>query len=229
MLTPLKNQAHTMSQELNYETLAAQLRKPTGNEGINISLKMNESNAHITEAAIRSLALTKGDVVIEMGPGNGRLSLPIFDLIGKEGLYIAIDYSNEMTAEITNNLTQAGFTNFQVINADFQSLNVHTLPANALFAVNVLYFIDNLELFSSKIRQLLKPNARIVFGVRTKEIMNNLPFTRYKFNIRDENEYLGAFKNGGFQKIQITKHHTGVFNFNGVEFNNEFLIIEMSS
>lgn len=217
-----------MTNEINYEALAAQLRKPAGIDGKEIALRMNESNAHVTQAAIQTLALTKGDIVIEIGPGNGRLSLPIFDLIGNEGQYIAIDYSSDMAASITENLKSTGFSNFQVINADYQNLNLNIPKADALFAVNVLYFIDDLKLFSKQIRQWLQPNARIAFGVRTKEIMEHLPFTRYRFNIRDENEYVDAFKNAGFHNIKINKHHSGIFQFNGVEFNNEFLIIEIS-
>lgn len=44
-------------EKLNNEQFAAQLRKPMGSDGIEVSLKMNESNGTITSATIAALNL----------------------------------------------------------------------------------------------------------------------------------------------------------------------------
>lgn len=210
--------------DLENKQAAAQLRKPNGKEGVETSLRMNESNAKITEATIHALTLNKDETVIEIGPGNGLLSLPLFDLIGANGQYIAIDYSEDMIKATQENLIKAGIKNFQVIHENCQTIT--QIPkANAIFAVNVLYFIDDLYSFFMKIRHWLKPNARIAFGVRTKESMELLPFTKYNFNKREESEYFTALEKSGFSQIAINKHDKGYINFKGNDIKNEFLVI----
>jgi len=218
-----------MIEAINYEKLAAQLRRPLGNEGIDIAFKMNESNLKMTEVAINTLAFVKGESVVEIGPGNGMLSLPIFDLIGEKGKYIAIDYSKDMIKVVTDNFANKGRKNFQIIHANCQTDDIKISQTDALFGVNILYFIDDLELLSTKIKKWLKSSARIAFGVRTKEIMDKLPFTQYNFAMRSESEYLDAFKKAAFKKIEVKKYDDGFFNFNNVELKNEFFIISMQT
>jgi protein-L-isoaspartate O-methyltransferase len=59
------------------EMLASQLACPSGEFGIMLAQKMNESNIKMAALVAKALAPEKGDAVLEVGLGNGMLSLPI--------------------------------------------------------------------------------------------------------------------------------------------------------
>ena len=57
--------------EDQYKEIANQLRQPRGEAGVQTGVRMNEGNALINRFAIEALDLSPGEVVLEIGMGNG--------------------------------------------------------------------------------------------------------------------------------------------------------------
>ena len=50
---------------------------PSGEKGLEVALKMNHSNQELMKESIKVLSPCIGDKIIEVGMGNGILSIPI--------------------------------------------------------------------------------------------------------------------------------------------------------
>lgn len=178
------------------EIVAKQLRKPEGQQGIDMAKRMNVSNATMVQSAIESLQVKPGNTVIEIGAGNGLTSLGVIDSIRNDGSYIVIDYSKDMLSLVAENCKKHNFENLKLVHGDCLEIE-EQFNADGVFASNLLYFIEDIPSLVQKLRKWCKVGARVVFAVRSKESMVKLPFTDYNFILRTKDEYLDEFTKAG--------------------------------
>ncbi|MBT6537854.1 MAG: class I SAM-dependent methyltransferase [Francisellaceae bacterium] len=184
--------------ENNMEDIARQLRKPMGSQGQEISQRMNDSNSNMVNKTIDSLNIQLGQSIVEIGAGNGITSRPVLETIGKHGKYIAIDYSKDMLKLVDKNLKGMGFYNFEIIHGDCTKIDAELVKEpDGIFACNLLYFIDDLTKFVQHVKSWLPSKAKMSFSVRSKETMEQFPFTKFNFNIRTINDYIKEFNAAG--------------------------------
>lgn len=211
--------------ENELKAIAAQLACPSGDSGIAVGEKMNEVNAGIIARSIEALAATAGECIAEIGPGNGILSLPIIEAIGSNGHYIGLERSADMAAQTLEILKLDKTTTIDMHVGDCMSAAIAAHSLDGLIAVNVLYFIEDIDAFFAKILAWLKPGARVVFGVRSQRTLEALPFTRYGFHIRSQEELVAKLTENGFVQVEAN-----YFSETGGSFGNEsamdFLIIK---
>lgn len=188
--------------ESELKEVAAQLACPRGDGGIAIGEKMNETNAAIIGRSIEALAPRAGERIAEIGPGNGILSLPIIEAIGSTGHYIGLERSADMAAQALEFLKQNQSAQIDMHVGDCMSAAIAENSVDGLIAVNVLYFIDDLDSFFGKLFRWLKPGARVVFGVRSQSTLEALPFARFGFHIRSLEEIIERLTVNGFAQIQ---------------------------
>ncbi|MEH6359010.1 MAG: SAM-dependent methyltransferase [Pseudomonadales bacterium] len=208
------------------QEIASQLSCPEGENGIAAGEKMNSSNDFITQKTIEHLAPKQGENIVEIGPGNGMLSLPILDALGAQGRYFGIDQSADMARVAKANLQQQACLDVHVVCCDFSEAEIEEGSIDGLLAVNVLYFIDDLPAFFAHIKQWLKPNGRAVFGVRSPETLNALPFTQYGFNIRTIEAMKRAMTEAGFNDVESTQYDEGMSSFEDIELPVDSVIIK---
>jgi SAM-dependent methyltransferase len=175
-------------------SLAAQLARPSGEDAETIAAAMNEVNSAITARAIETLAPQAGEVIAEIGPGNGVLSLPIVKALGSDGRYLGIELSDDMARAAAATLGAAGPSRVDIHNGDCRSAPVDAASLDGLMAINLLYFIDDLADLFGQIANWLKPNGRAVFGVRSADSLNAMPFTQYGFWVRPLEEIETALR-----------------------------------
>ena len=142
-----------------------QLSYPSGDLGVDISGKMNKTNAFITARTIEALDPSAGDFIAEIGPGNGALSSDVIQAIGPRGRYLGIEISKDMALLAEENLRKQGSTIIDVHSGDCHDAIVEEASLDGLLAVNMLYFIDDLNKLLVEIRPWFKPNGRCVFGI----------------------------------------------------------------
>lgn len=210
--------------ESELREVAAQLACPSGECGVAIGEKMNEVNAAITRRSIAALSPKTGEWIVEIGPGNGILSLPIVEAIGPKGCYIGLERSIDMAAQAL-----AILKNDEHAQIDIHVGNclVAAIPENCmdgLMAVNVLYFIDDLDAFFAKIFTWLKPGARAVFGVRAQSTLEALPFARFGFHIRSLEAIIEKLNATGFAQVQSEYFVENKSGFNDAAM--DFVVIE---
>ncbi|MBC7725170.1 MAG: methyltransferase domain-containing protein [Burkholderiaceae bacterium] len=85
-------------------------------------------------AGIRSLRLSRGDIVLDLGCGTG-LNLPLLvEAVGPEGLVIAADRSPDMLAQAHSRVVVAGWTNVKFIETDATSPDLAMIASIATVA-----------------------------------------------------------------------------------------------
>ena len=84
--------------ETSYQQLAAQLRQPHGEAGIQTGEWMNRGNVHINMDTLKILGAGAGDKILEIGMGNGFF---VHHIVEKDTSiqYTGVDFSEVMIKE----------------------------------------------------------------------------------------------------------------------------------
>lgn len=165
------------------QAIAAQLKHPTGEKGIEMANMMHETNINMTCHSIQNLNIKAGDSVLELGHGNaGHLEL-IFEQAQKLKYY-GLEMSELMFQEArqTNrNLVsqkQAFFSLYEGKAIPFQDSFF-----DKIFTVNTIYFWQEPEKFLGEIYRVLKADGNFCLTFAEESFMKQLPFTAYEFTL----------------------------------------------
>lgn len=210
--------------EHELQSIANQLACPDGEMGLDTGIKMNELNKFIYSQTTRMLSPQMSESIVEIGPGNGLLSLPILDALGKDGYYLGVELSDVMADEA--NLALSGKDcSAEIFNGDYSDLNIPLSSVDGVIAVNVLYFIEDLATFFKQIFLWIKPGGRVAFGIRSEVTLRNLPFTQYGFNIRTTSEIKSVMAESGFSSVTSFDHDEGVTSFQDIDIPEATVVI----
>jgi len=215
--------------ETELRAVAAQLSKPSGKAGEAIAKSMNVVNTALTAWSIETLAPRAGETIAEIGAGNGALSVPIVETLGDGGRYLGIELSEDMARAAAATLGAAGTARVDIHNGDCRSAPVETASLDGLIAISLLYFIDDLPDLFGQIADWLKPDGRAVFGIRSPDSLNAIPFTQYGFRVRTLDEIETALRQSGFTNISSAYHDEGTTMFGEMEIPVDSIIIEARS
>ncbi len=188
------------------QAMAAQLAHPSGEAGTAIAANMNVANARLAERAIAALAAATGQSVVEIGPGNGRLSVDLVRQLGEGGRYTAIELSPDMARECRTNLSEISPCAVTVMNIDCRAAALAPGSVDGIFGTNFVYFLDDLTQFLQLAYRWLKPGGRLVIGIRSKTAMAALPFTPFGFRLRESSEIVAAMTAQGWHEIRDEYH-----------------------
>ena len=191
---------------MNEETLksiAAQLRKPEGEYAVQIGEFMNNGNLLINLNAIENLKLNDGAQILEIGMGNGFFVKNILSF-GDSVKYSGCDYSEIMVNESLNRNEEFVLNGRAVFfQADAENLPFENESFDKVMSVNTLYFWENPEAFLAEIRRILKPEGRIVIGIRPKRTMEKYPFVKYGFNMFSKDDIVNLLSDNFFKVESI--------------------------
>ena len=195
--------------------IAAQLRKPAGENAGQVGEKMNEGNRLLNLRAIGRLAVQPGDNILEIGMGNGAF-VPLLLSAGPSVRYVGCDYSPEMVQEATSR-NQAAVANGQ---ARFLVAEAGSLPFPAgqfdkILAVNTIYFWEHPEEILAQLHRLLKPAGTLLLGLRPKATMQHYPFVSYGFRLYDAAEVTALLAASGFREVHAVEEPEPDQEFNG--------------
>lgn len=115
------------------------------------------------ERIVTALAPRPGERVLDVGCGNGALSLALAGAVAPDGVVTGLDISTPMLELARERARGAG-----VVNVDFEQgdAQTHDLPTEAFDAVvsrfGVMFFEDPLAAFANLARGL-RPDGRVVF------------------------------------------------------------------
>lgn len=210
------------------QTVVAQLAHPSGELGNDISTKMNDTNAFITARTIEALAPAAGDFIVELGPGNGALSGDLVKTIGPGGRYLGIEISSDMAQIAEKYLSGIGGALIDIHAGDCHDALVADASIDGLMAVNVLYFIDNLDALLARIRPWFKPYGRCVFGIRPSRTLETLRFHELGYHVRSPEEVVNVMRAHDFCEIAITEYDEGEGSLGDITFPNGSIIIKAS-
>lgn len=206
--------------------LANQLACPEGEKGIELGQMMNRQNAFLVEHVIERLAPVNGEHILELGPGNGVLSVPVIHAIGKEGRFTGIEKSKVMAEQAREIFSREGFENAEIIVDDIQCVSVDENTLDGVLIINVLYFIDNISDLLGYIYARLRPGGRLVIGLRSPESLRTMPFTVFKFREVSMDEIKKALYQAEFVEIETEYYEEGKTVIAGYEIMLDSMVIK---
>ncbi|KLT71789.1 MULTISPECIES: class I SAM-dependent methyltransferase [unclassified Flavobacterium] len=171
-----------MKQE-ELQAIAAQLKHPTGEKGIEMANMMHETNINMTYHSIQNLNVSKENKILELGHGNaGHLE---FLMDQAESL---VYYGLEMSELMFQEARQINRNYVSQKQAFFLLYDGGVIPAtdsffDKIFTVNTIYFWQKPEELLLEIYRVLKPNGTFCLTFAEESFMKQLPFTEYEFTL----------------------------------------------
>jgi ubiquinone/menaquinone biosynthesis C-methylase UbiE len=208
--------------------MARLLGKPEGEAGIAISERLNQINAAITSAVYQSLQLRRGDRILEIGFGNGKL-LPELLSRANDLSYAGIDISATMVeaAKASNaDLVRSGRAAFELASAE--EIPYPDASFDRVFAVNVIYFWPDPVRALAEMRRVLRPDGlSVVATVNPDPQETPPPFVReeYGFRARDAETVVALHRQAGFGQVGIGDYEEIVPRPDGTPWKRRYAIV----
>lgn len=178
--------------------IAAQLRTPSGLLAKKVGNKMNKSNQLLYELVLDQIKIKQGAEILEIGFGNGKLFNTIFSKAKDLKIY-GLEFSRPMFQEASKynqNLIKNGKLVLSLGSSDRMPFVDDQF--DAVLCINVIYFWENPEAHLQEIYRTLKPKGKLFVGIRPQAILASLPFSKFGFHLRPENEWIKIFLQNGF-------------------------------
>jgi SAM-dependent methyltransferase len=135
-----------------------------GEHWVAYQARYDRLNGGFGDRVVEVLSPRPGERVLDVGCGNGALSLPIGPLVAPDGSVVGLDISGPMLAMATSRARSADLENVRFEQGDAQ---VHALPEAGFDAMvsrfGVRFFDDPHATFTNLARSL-RPGGRVVFA-----------------------------------------------------------------
>lgn len=211
--------------EKELQERAAQLRKPSGDNGIKTAEWMNIGNRTMNLDTLNILNATAGDSILEIGMGNGFFVKDVLQ-IHETITYTGCDFSALMIAESTKlNEEWIAKGRAKFILADAAALPLANDQFNKIFAVNTIYFWEDTTSILNEIKRVLTNNGKFILSLRPKHMTEKYPFTKYGFTLYAKEDVTLLLQTNGFTVIDIIENKEPDLDVNGEVFEMENLIV----
>jgi ubiquinone/menaquinone biosynthesis C-methylase UbiE len=204
--------------------LASQLSCPKNAEGIDVANNMHEHNIGMTRAAINALNLAKGDLILELGHGNGK-HLPELLEKAENTSYYGLEISELMqqqAAAANSHATQANRASFHLYDGKKIPFSDNTF--SKILTVNTLYFWQNPHAFIKEVYRVLKPSGLFAISFADKNFMETLPFTAYGFELYNKEKLITLAESAGFKIQNISSFDEKITSKTGDEVERLFYV-----
>src|SRR5712691_994190 len=172
--------------QLGFAERVRQLGNPTGPVGVAIGDYMNAMNGALNAVLFRKLSPQRGNRVLEIGFGNGKL-LPDLMNLAPDLTYDGIDISDLMVAEATA----------------FNRALVEAGTFDRAVAANTIYFWPEPVRDLAEIRRVLKPEGVLGLAAMTAAGAAHLPASGEPFRTYDDAQLRSLLVEAGFARVDI--------------------------
>ncbi|MGC4102565.1 class I SAM-dependent methyltransferase [Ferruginibacter sp.] len=211
--------------EQELRQLAAQLRQPSGQAGIQTGEWMNRGNVHINLETLKIVNAAANDTILEIGMGNGFFVKEI--LQKNESIqYTGVDFSDVMISEaqrINKEWIEKGQAKF--ILADVNALPFADNSFSKIFTINTIYFWDDPAAVLASVKRVLRPGGQFIITLRPKRQMQQYPFTRYGFTMYSKEAATLLLLQNGFSVLQAIENKEPDFELKGNMVAMEHLVM----
>lgn len=119
---------------------------------------------HYGALLVDALSPAAGERVLDVGCGNGDVSLAVGRAVGETGAVLGVDLSPDMLAVARSRAEHAGLDHVEFVQADASRWRTPTAPFGAATSrFGVMFFDDPYAAFAS-LRASMAPGARLVFA-----------------------------------------------------------------
>lgn len=205
--------------------IAEQLRKPTGEMGIEVAKLMNTGNERMNLWTIEQLKVLPEDNILEIGMGNGAFVKNILKQYNSVK-YIGCDYSELMVEEATKlnkQFVENGQAQFNLSSAENLPFNEETF--NKLFTINTIYFWEDAVKVLFEFHRVLKPKGILIITLSPKHILENIPVSKYGFNTHTKDEVSYLLTNNNFIITDVIERKEPDFEMEDLKVKNATVIV----
>ncbi|UYM82704.1 class I SAM-dependent methyltransferase [Heyndrickxia coagulans] len=151
------------------------------------------------------LELKKGDIVADLGSGNGFFSIPIAQKT--ETTVYAVDIEPKMLDGLKAYASQEGVTTIRPIVSDLTEMAIANQAVDKIFSSLVMHEISDLEKAIQEMRRILRPNGKLLILDWEAVDMNEGP----PLSVRIPSDKLKAvFEGQGFY-VEKRKINEGIY------------------
>ncbi|WP_434054062.1 MAG: methyltransferase domain-containing protein [Roseibium sp.] len=111
-------------------------------------------------ASFDALNPSPGDVIADIGCGNGLLTLELSRTLGDHGKVIGVDPSKDMRSAATRRCSD--WANAEILDGTVTDLPLETASVNKAVSIQVFEYLDDLPGAVAEIKRILKPGGRLV-------------------------------------------------------------------
>lgn len=212
--------------EEQLKTLAAQLRCPQGEMGIETGLNMNTGNQGMIAETLNLLNLQVDAKVLELGPGNAQhleALLQQYTISSYHGLEISQTMCEQATVQ-NRHITRPGiqFSCYDGLRLPFENGSFDTV-----FTINTIYFWEQPLLLLAEIARVLKPEGKCLLTFAQAAFMQQLPFIQYGFTLYDT-ERIEALLKGTDLEIEAEWHKEDFpISKTGTKVTRQFTVLQL--
>lgn len=217
-----------MFTENELKELASQLSRPQGDMGIVVAENMHLNNLNMTLSTVDALDVAEGDLVLELGHGNGSHLDGIFKRKAAFN-YSGLEISDLMHAEAirkNDRLIRAGLASFHLY--DGSDIPFEDRHFNKIFTVNTLYFWKDPEAFLNELYRITAPHGVLCIGFAWKSFMETLPFTAFGFSLYDEAGIRSLVGSSAFTLHDLINHKEKVIIKGGEEVERDYAVLRLT-
>lgn len=211
--------------EEELKEVASQLSEPKGEAGIKTGERMALSNEYMIIRTIESLQLSADEKVLEIGQGNGsHIGLLMEKATGLK--YTGTDISGTMIEEATrinDVLVNSGAVSFELSDGEHLAFPADTFQK--IFTVNTLYFWKDPKAYAAEIYKVLKPGGRFCIAFAAKEFMEQLPFTKWEFQLYTAQMLIELLKETGFHILEVIEEKDNTQSNLGISVQRDIVIV----
>jgi ubiquinone/menaquinone biosynthesis C-methylase UbiE len=213
----------------DFKAIAAQLRQPSGNDGVITAERMSDNNGNMIRRCIDHMNLQNEDQVLEMGPGGGA-HLPYVLAKANNIRYTGVDISDTMVAlAITQHkdAIEKGTASFMEVKPEdgYVSIPAEDNTFDRIFTVNTLYFWDNAAAQAKEIYRVMQSGGQFALCFATETFMKTLPFTAYGFNLYTVDKASALLQEAGFHISNTICEKEQVVSNSGESLEREFVVL----
>lgn len=211
--------------EETYKMIASQLRKPTGNDGLETGVRMNTGNKFINLYTIEAMDIQPNDHILEIGMGNGYF---VKDILAKHDSvrYAGLDFSEDMVSEsikMNQKSVEEGKTTFTP--GDGSDMPFADNSFDKIFTINTIYFWEDQTKVFQEFKRVLKNDGQIYISVRPKSTMEKYPFVKYGFNVFSKDDLCQLIEQNKFKVTEVIEKEEPLMDKYGQSIAAETLII----
>lgn len=209
------------------QEIEKQLNCPEGKNGVEMGLKMNETNISMTLAALECIDTENACNILELGHGNAHHLQFLLEKIPTAN-YFGLEISETMHTEAVKMNTDL----MENYNIDFRLYNGFDIPfdtesMDCIYTVNTLYFWQNPKSFCNKLANVLTKSGKLIIAFTSKETMEELPFVQDKFTKYSEQEFRDLIEQTNLNIIDFKSINENITSKTGEPIERIFHIVSL--
>ena len=126
---------------------------------------------------LAALNLKPGQIVCDMGCGNGFYTLQLAKLVGDQGRVLAVDIQSEMLHLLSERAKEANITNIELVQGTQVDPKLPAGGVDLILLVDVYHEFSHPDQMLTAMRTALKPKGRIAlaeFRLEDREVPTKL-------------------------------------------------------